>query len=104
MATFSLWKLKKTNLPRKRDSPVLKLITREVFSSALTTPALLLGMGLVDILGMVRERSVGLLRGLRPWKDWWGRCFWRVVAADEKVGAEKKAEDAIARCRWERKK
>ncbi|KAG5600332.1 hypothetical protein H5410_031702, partial [Solanum commersonii] len=42
-ATFSLWKLKKTNLPRKSESPAIGLLRK-------------------------REEFVGLLRGLRPWK------------------------------------
>uniref|UniRef100_A0A7C8Z386 Uncharacterized protein n=1 Tax=Opuntia streptacantha TaxID=393608 RepID=A0A7C8Z386_OPUST len=37
LATFSLWKLKNTNLPRKSDRPVLRLITNDGFSSALHT-------------------------------------------------------------------
>ena len=106
LAAFSRWKLKKTKRPRKRDSPVLRLITREGFRSALTTPAAdRLGMGRVDILGRVRERerSVGLQRGRRPWKDWWWRAVAVAVAvADENVGAEKKAEDAIGIWVWVR--
>lgn len=96
LATFSLWKLKKTNLPKKRERPVLKLMTRDGLSSALTTTAALrLGRGLADILGRARERSVGLQRGLRPWKDWWGWCFWRVATVEEKARADKKEDAAI---------
>ena len=86
---------------------MLRLITREGFRSALTTPvADRLGRGRVDILGRVRERerSVGLQRGRRPWKDWWWRAVAVAVAvADENVGAEKKAEDAIGIWVWVRK-
>lgn len=77
-ATFSLWKLKKTNLPKNKDRPVLRLITREALSSALTTPprgTLLLGVKVVTLVEVV-----DLVRGLRPWKQtldgfrvW---CFW----------------------------
>lgn len=35
-ATFSRWKLKKTKRPRKRDTPVLRLITSDGLSSART--------------------------------------------------------------------
>ncbi|CAI9784068.1 unnamed protein product [Fraxinus pennsylvanica] len=69
-ATFSLWKLKNTNLPKKRESPVLKLITSEGLSSALILR--LLGLALVRQkvaeMGFWKVVSVGLLRGLRPWK------------------------------------
>jgi hypothetical protein len=33
-ATFSLWKLKKTKRPKKRERPVLRLMTIDGFSSA----------------------------------------------------------------------
>ncbi|CDP13642.1 unnamed protein product [Coffea canephora] len=74
-ATFSLWKLKKTNLPRNKDKPVLKLITRGALSSAFTPPAdelnLFFMTGGQNMEGLLlRKRpavSVGLLRGRRPW-------------------------------------
>ncbi|KAF2325686.1 hypothetical protein GH714_033077 [Hevea brasiliensis] len=83
-ATFSLWKLKNTNLPRKRDSPVLRLITRGALSSAFSAK---LFLGLVVVI-LVRE-VLALMRGLRPWNGvrlW--RCFWI-------VGVKNKAEVAI---------
>ena len=65
-ATFSLWKLKNTNLPKKRERPVLRLITRAELSSALTPP---FGITLlVVVLTLVDEALVNLARGLRPWK------------------------------------
>lgn len=80
-ATFSLWKLKKTNLPRKSDRPVLRLMTSDGLSSDLTVRRLpaVSGRRKVAEVGLARRRAVesaGLLRGLRPWK----------------VGAEKRAE------------
>ncbi|XP_022855189.1 uncharacterized protein LOC111376463 [Olea europaea var. sylvestris] len=71
-ATFSLWKLKNTNLPKKRESPVLKLMTSEGLSSALILRllGLVLGRQKVAEMGFWNWKvvSVGLLRGLRPWK------------------------------------
>ena len=69
MATFSLWKLKNTNLPKKRESPVLRLMTKGVLSSALTTPLDLLVVGAV-MLNLVLG-AADLVSGLRPWKDIW---------------------------------
>ena len=61
-ATFSLWKLKNTNLPKKRERPVLRLITRAELSSAFTTP---LPRGtLLEVLTLAE--AVDLVRGLRP--------------------------------------
>ncbi|CAA3008065.1 Hypothetical predicted protein [Olea europaea subsp. europaea] len=73
LATFSLWKLKKTNLPKKRESPVLKLMTSEGLSSALILRLLGLALAVngrqkVEEMGFWKAVSVGLLRGLRPWK------------------------------------
>lgn len=66
-ATFSLWKLKNTNLPRNSDSPVLRLITTGALSSALTAPDLL---GAAAAAEEEEEALVALLaRGLRPWKE-----------------------------------
>ena len=70
LATFSLWKLKKTNLPKKSDSPVLKLITRGVLRSALTTPLLLLGVVAMKLV------FGSLVKGLRPWKDMLDGVRW----------------------------
>lgn len=85
LATFSLWKLKNTNLPRKSERPVLRLMTSEGFSSALTTrlfPRFLEAViGRQKVAEVVVRESVGLLSGLSPWM----------------VGAENRAE-AIAGC------
>uniref|UniRef100_A0A2P2J9Y0 Uncharacterized protein MANES_01G006400 n=1 Tax=Rhizophora mucronata TaxID=61149 RepID=A0A2P2J9Y0_RHIMU len=90
-ATFSLWKLKKTNLPKKSDRPVLRLITKGALSSALKANLL---PRLTVILG--REALAAALgRGLRPWNEmldgqrlWW--CFWMVAA-----GVKNKVDVAI---------
>ncbi|KAF2606990.1 hypothetical protein F2Q68_00044506, partial [Brassica cretica] len=55
LATFSLWKLKKTNRPRKRERPVLRLITTDGLSSALTTAEEDLLPAVVDSLGKEEE-------------------------------------------------
>lgn len=84
LATFSLWKLKKTNLPKKSDKPVLRLITKDGFSSSAFTPQLNFFFGAMERLGLVLNKrelgeSVVLFSGLRPWK----------------VGADKKAEAMV---------
>ncbi|CAD5180938.1 unnamed protein product, partial [Musa acuminata subsp. malaccensis] len=70
-ATFSRWKLKKTNLPRKRERPVLRLMTSDGFSSDRIEPGLRAQReGLTAtarVWGSLQE-SVGL-RGRRPWKE-----------------------------------
>lgn len=84
-ATFSLWKLKNTNLPRNRDSPVLRLITSGALSSAFTAKLLL---ELVVVVNLSRE-VLAWVMGLRPWNGerlW--RCFWT-------VGVRNKVEVAI---------
>ncbi|MCK1975299.1 hypothetical protein LNK20_21675, partial [Bacillus safensis] len=66
------WKLKKTNLPKNKDKPVLKLITKDGLNSDLITPTLDAGfLDLMEILALeifVENESVGL-NGLRPWND-----------------------------------
>ncbi|XVF03527.1 hypothetical protein REPUB_Repub05bG0002000 [Reevesia pubescens] len=100
-ATFSLWKLKNTNLPKKRESPVLRLITTGAMSSALT-PSLA-----DDFLemGVTLDEDLALLRGLRPWNEmldgvsWWVACvfwFWMV----EKMGVNKLEEAAMVQKMW----
>ena len=93
LATFSLWKLKNTNLPKKRDRPVLRLITSGALSSAfmLKLPVVLLVVVSLVVLALLE-------RGLRPWKemlhgDNW--CFWMVVV-EEKVGVNKVEEGDVA--------
>lgn len=68
LATFSLWKLKNTNLPRNKDNPVLKLITRGALSSALTPQLNFFLVAIGRQKAALLRASVGLLRGLRPWK------------------------------------
>lgn len=64
-ATFSLWKLKNTNLPRNSDSPVLRLITTDGFSSALIAPPLLLPTAAVLLTAALAALGAAP-RGLRP--------------------------------------
>ncbi|CAL5390189.1 unnamed protein product [Camellia sinensis] len=81
LATFSLWKLKNTNLPKNSDRPVLRLMTRDVFNSALMAPLdRFLGVNLTVDMDLVRE-SGDLVVGLRPWK----------------VGGENRVEEAMVR-------
>lgn len=68
LATFSLWKLKNTNLPRNKDNPVLKLITMGALSSALTPKLNFFLVAIGRQKATLLRASVGLLRGLRPWK------------------------------------
>ena len=73
MATFSLWKLKNTNLPKKSDSPVLRLMTKDGFSSALTKPLDFLVFGALKLSLVL---GAALVRGLRPWKEIWVGESW----------------------------
>lgn len=87
-AEFSRWKLKKTNLPKNKDKPVLKLITKDGLNSDLITPTLDAGfLDLMEILALeilVENESVGL-NGLRPWNDW--GVFWMVAGVENKAEA-----------------
>lgn len=75
---------------------MLRLMTKEGFSSALTTQELLLVVGALNPSLVVGE---DLVRGLRPWKEIWvGERWlvWCLVTVDEMVGAENKAEEVAA--------
>uniref|UniRef100_A0A1J3FIT7 Uncharacterized protein n=1 Tax=Noccaea caerulescens TaxID=107243 RepID=A0A1J3FIT7_NOCCA len=92
-ATFSLWKLKKTNRPRKRERPVLRLMTTEGLSSALTTADEDLLPAEVDSLGKAEEEPPSR-RGRRPWNEMELRFFWGIAV--EKVEGESKADALVA--------
>lgn len=88
-ATFSLWKLKNTNLPKNRDRPVLRLITKGALSSALTAPLLRATLLLAEEM---LAAAVDFVRGLRPWKhtlegfSWWRRWMaWQLAGENEGV-------------------
>ena len=60
-------------LPKKSDSPVLRLMTKDGFSSALTTPVDLLVFGALKLSLVL---GAALVRGLRPWKEIWVGESW----------------------------
>ncbi|KAH0850221.1 hypothetical protein HID58_091272 [Brassica napus] len=93
LATFSLWKLKKTNRPRKRERPVLRLITTDGLSSALTTAEEDLLPAVVDSLGK-EEEEPPRRRGRRPWNEMEFGFFWEITV--EKVVGVSKADALVA--------
>ncbi|XP_056843534.1 uncharacterized protein LOC130495928 [Raphanus sativus] len=89
-ATFSLWKLKKTNRPRKRERPVLRLITTDGLSSALTTAEEdLLPEVVVESLGKAEEEEPARRRERRPWNEMELGFFWEIVVEKVVVGVSK---------------
>ncbi|GMI85177.1 hypothetical protein HRI_002187000 [Hibiscus trionum] len=96
-ATFSLWKLKNTKRPKKRERPVLRLITTGALSSAFTPPppSFLADEVFVDMEVSLDEGDLG--RGLRPWNDGVA-TLWRlpwVVVVVEKTGVNKAEAEAM---------
>lgn len=61
-ATFSRWKLKNTNRPRNRETPVLRLITSDGLSSALAATDLLLAGAALNATDGDRTRGDGASR------------------------------------------
>ncbi|KAB2033157.1 hypothetical protein ES319_D05G428500v1 [Gossypium barbadense] len=94
LATFSLWKLKNTNLPKKRERAVLTLIITWALSSALIASLALAAEFLEKEMAL--DEDLPLLRGLRPWNEMLEGVtmpffFWTV----EKIGVNKAEEAAM---------
>jgi hypothetical protein len=86
--------LKNTNLPKNRDSPVLRLITSDGFSASAFTILLLL---LLVRVGVVVALSLVVGRGLRPWKEMLDGVMWLkpppLWMVGEKAGVEYRVEE-----------
>ncbi|KAL4339759.1 hypothetical protein GQ457_08G008060 [Hibiscus cannabinus] len=92
-ATFSLWKLKKTKRPKKRERPVLRLITTGALSSAFTPPPP--PSFLADEMFVSLDEG-DLLRGLSPWND--GVAMLRRLPWVVANKAEAEAEAMVVLC------